>query len=42
LGGRAKYADYTYLGAGTVVKVAYPAVTNGLALTYAGAASGDY
>jgi RHS repeat-associated protein len=29
-----KYAQYTYLGAGTVVKVAHPAVTNGLDLTY--------
>ena len=37
LGGRTKFAAYGYLGAGTVVKVAYPAVTvssNPLALTY--------
>jgi RHS repeat-associated protein len=33
-GNRAKYADYTYLGAGTIVKVAHPQVTGGLALTY--------
>jgi len=29
-----EYARYTYLGAGTVVKVAHPAVTGGLNLTY--------
>ncbi|MBL7133181.1 MAG: hypothetical protein ISS78_03705 [Phycisphaerae bacterium] len=34
-------ATYTYLGASTVVKVAYPAVTNTLALTY-GASSSNY
>ncbi len=29
-----KYAAYTYLGAGTIVNVAHPGVTNGLDLTY--------
>jgi hypothetical protein len=32
--GTNKYAQYTYLGAGSVVKVAHPGVTNGLNLTY--------
>jgi RHS repeat-associated protein len=41
LGGRTKYADYTYLGAGTVVKVAYPAVTGTPALTY-GTSANNY
>jgi hypothetical protein len=29
-----KYAEYTYLGAGTIVKIAHPAVSGGLNLTY--------
>ena len=28
------YADYTYFGAGTVIKVTHPAVSNGLELDY--------
>lgn len=32
--GRTKYADYTYLGAGTMVKAVHPAVSGGLELTY--------
>ncbi len=35
------YPAYTYLGASTVVKVEYPAVTNTLALTY-GTSGDDY
>jgi len=41
-GGTTKYAQYTYLGGGAVVKAAHPAVTNGLDLTYKGASSGAY
>jgi len=37
-----KFVAYSYFGASTVLKVAYPAVTGGLALTYAGSTSGDY
>jgi RHS repeat-associated protein len=33
-GGNTQYAQYTYLGAGTIVKVAHPSVTGGLALVY--------
>ena len=33
-GGSPVYAAYTYLGASTIVQVAHPAVTGGLALTY--------
>ena len=33
-GGGTKYADYTYLGAVTVLKVAHPGVSGGLELTY--------
>src|SRR5439155_11550388 len=32
--GTTKYAQYTYLGSGTIVQVTHPAVTNGLTLTY--------
>ena len=32
--GTTKYALYTYLGAGTIVRVEHPAVTNGLTLSY--------
>jgi RHS repeat-associated protein len=32
--GTTKYAQYTYLGAGTIAKVAHPAVTGGLNLVY--------
>jgi len=40
--GTTKYAQYTYLGASTMVKVAHPAVTNGLNLTYGtGRPAGD-
>jgi hypothetical protein len=40
--GTTKYAQYTYLGAGSIVKVAHPAVSGGLNLTYKGSASGSY
>ena len=33
-GGTTVYAEYTYLGAGTIAKVAHPAVTGGLNLVY--------
>ena len=36
------YAQYTYLGGGTVVKAAHPAVTSGLDLTYKGSSNGAY
>lgn len=36
------YAQYTYLGAGTIVEVDSPQVTGGLTLSYIGAAQGDY
>ena len=36
------YAAYTYLGAGTVVQVAHPAVAGGLNLTYKGLVDGLY
>ena len=40
--GTTKYAQYTYLGASTMVKVAHPAVTNGLNLTHGtGRPTGD-
>jgi hypothetical protein len=32
--GTTKYAQYTYLGSGSIVKVDHPAVTNGLSLSY--------
>jgi len=40
--GTTKYAEYTYLGAGAIVKVSHPAVTGGLDLTYKGASNGAY
>jgi len=41
-GGTPVYAQYTYLGASTIVQVAHPAVSGGLTLTYKGAAAGSY
>ena len=35
--GAQTYAAYTYLGLGTIVKVAHPAVSGGLNLTYGSA-----
>jgi RHS repeat-associated protein len=40
--GTSKYAQYTYLGAGTIVQVAHPAVSGGLWLTYKGLNDGSY